>query len=278
MCCKNLDKQVVRKWTARIGRSLYSISVIVQAFLFAQYPSIYCKNKDLNALGLLALPTLIAAIVVIRRKSEREVKWLWLVWLLYVVFLLTPMVGFIFGELRNKLDTNEFFGPNILRIIICGSPVIALLLFVSAKDARKNGDLVVQLCGGIALDLFDDIEVLEVLLPNKESSLAHLPKGLEISIIVCVCSSLLLSPLEIAENKLIDYGQYKPRKKLYLCRLILQMLLVNFALLIIRMVVWLKYEHDASIFITKNFIVIVIAIINIARLRCGFDEPGKIIV
>lgn len=274
MCCKSVDKQDVRTWMARIGRSLFSISVLIQAFMFARYPSIYRKNEDLNSLCLLAIPSVVAAVVVIFRKSEREVKWLWLVWLLYVLFLLTPMVAYIFGWLRQDLDTNIFFGPNILKMIICGSPVIAVLLFVSAKDARQNGELIVQLCGGIALDLFDDIEVLEVLLPHKESSLVHLPKSLEISIIVCVCSSLLLSPLEIAENKLIEYGQYKPRKKLYLCRLILQMLLVNLALLIIRMIVWLQYEHDASIFITKNFLVIVIAIINIARLRCGFDEPA----
>ena len=272
MGCKKIDKQAVGKWSARIGRSLYSVCVIVQVFLFAQYPSIYQEEKGFNALFLLALPTVIAAVVIILRESEREVKWLWLVWALYVVFVLAPMVAWIFGWLRKELDPNEFFGPNILKMIICGSPVLAVLLFLSAKDARQNGDLIVQLCGGIALDLFDDIEVLEVIIPHKDSPLIHLPKALEVSIIVVVCISILLSPLEIAENKLIDYGEYKPRRKLYLCRLVLQALIVNFALLIIRMIIWLKYEHDASIFITKNFLLIVIAIINIARVHFDFDE------
>jgi hypothetical protein len=120
--------------------------------------------------------------------------------------------------------------------------------------------------------LFDDIEVLAVLLPENESPVRQLPNELEIAIIVCVCVSFLLSPLEIAENKRIKYGEYKPRKTLYFLRLLLQMLLVNFALLVIRLVVWLKYKHDASIFIAKNLITIVIAILNIAKLRCGFGE------
>lgn len=275
-----LRKEDVQRWMVRIGRSLYSLSVFIQAVLFVQYLSIYLEKPWLNVLMFLALPTIIAALAVICKKSEHEVKWLWLVWWFYVVFLLAPMVALIFGGLRNKLDTNVFFGPNNLKMILCGSPVIALVLLTTAKDLRENTDLVVKLCGSIALDLFDDIEVLAMLLPQKEpSSLVHLPRGLEVSIIVCVCSSLLLSSLEIAETKIKydseDQLKYKRRKTLYRCRLILQMLTVNFALLIIRLAIWLKYKHDASIFITKNFILIVIAIINIARECCSFDTTKK---
>lgn len=256
---------------------MYSVFVFIQAVLLAQYPSIYLEKKWLNVLMFLALPTIIAALAVIYKKSEHEVKWLWLVWLFYVMFLLVPMVAVIFGGLRNRLDSKEFFGPNILRMILCGSPVIALVLLTAAKDLRENTDLIVKLCGSIVLDLFDDIEVLTILLPQKEnSSLVHLPRGLEISIIVCACSSLLLSSLEIAVTK-IKYREgliYKRRKKLHWCCIIIQMLTVNFALLIIRLVIWLKHKHDASLFITKNFILIVIAIINIVK-ECNSELLEK---
>lgn len=72
----------------------------------------------------------------------------------------------------------------------------------------------------------------------------------------------MLSTLEMAEKKYDRDCGCKNKKKVYFLRLVLQMFMVNIALLVIRLVVWLKYEHNASIFIAKNVIVVVMSIIN----------------
>ncbi|XP_031558894.1 uncharacterized protein LOC116295262 [Actinia tenebrosa] len=251
------------------GRFFFVACFITQTTMFAQYPSVYLHSHWYNVLILLAVPTLVVWWLLLR-KNNKQLQQLWMVWGCYILTMIIPMVGLIYGGLRKKLDGNHFFGPNVLMMTTCGSPAIALLLLSSANDtAQDNVALFAEICCNTILDLFDDIELLDMLLSQNESTF-HLPSSLEVSILVCVCISLLLSTLEMAEKKHDRDCGCKYRKRIYFLRLLLQMFLVNIALLIIRLVVWLKYKHNASIFIAKNLIVIVMSIINMTRL--GSDE------
>jgi hypothetical protein len=120
------------------GRFMLFASLITQATMFSRYPSIYCKNELFNLMILLAVPTLIAwGLFAENCKNDNTlVKRLLVVWGLYVSTLLIPMIGLIFGGLREKLDRNQFFGPNILKMTMCGSPVIALLLITTASTTN----------------------------------------------------------------------------------------------------------------------------------------------
>ena len=147
---------------------------------------------------------------------------------------------------------------------MCGAPAIALFLLTTAKDSQRYEGSVAQLCGSIALDSFDELELLEMLLHQDGSP--HLSSHVENSIIAFVCISFFVTALEMGENE-FDGDEMKLRYDwLYVCRLVLQLLFVNFPLLVIRLVVWVKYKHDASVFIAKNGIIIVTSVMEIIRV------------
>ncbi|XP_031558925.1 uncharacterized protein LOC116295284 [Actinia tenebrosa] len=264
-------KEKVLRWTHGIGKLLFIILVFVQAIALARYPSIYWKNEWGNIMLIVMLPSLIVWYQHKKKTHEQQIDQLWKVWLAYVIPL-TVMISVIFGGLRSKLDKTHFFGPNILRMTMCITPGIALLLFITTSKARKHySELVVELCGNVAVDLFDYVEVLTALLPQSGS--VYLSDAIAGTTIALVLVSLLLSVLEISENKLQE-GKIEKNEKLYLWRLILK-IPVNLTLLIIRLVVWLKLKHDASIFIAKNMIIILIMIYNIVLYFLDKKENKK---
>ncbi|XP_020907774.1 uncharacterized protein LOC110245819 [Exaiptasia diaphana] len=246
------------------GRFLLLGILVAQAALFSHYASFYLKNNNLYALVLLVIPTICMYAYVLKEKNT-QLNWQWLVWLVYVISVLVPMLCLLFRiDFIKKLDKNDFFGPNFLKITICGAPAIAVFLLTTAKDSQQYDGAVAQLCGSIALDSFDELELLEMLLHQEIAS--HFSSGIEASIIAFVCISFFLTAMEMGENKL-DGGQMELRSnRLYLLRLVFQMLLVNIPLLTIRLVVWTKYGHDASIFIAKNAIIIATSLMEVIRV------------
>lgn len=241
------------------------------------YPNIYYKTELFFPLIGLVMPTLAAYGIIIKRyksDSHKLMKKLWIVWGFYVSALLIPMVGLIFGGLREKLDSNQFFGPNILKITMCGSPLIAFLLVSASlttksneEDERKYKDVMMRLCWDIAMDLFDDIEILEMILPQKKSII--IPVALDAIIMTCVFLSFVFSIVEMYEQTLIENPS---QSTIHACRIIVQTLLVNVVLLVIRLIVWLKYKRDASVFIAKNIMKIWISIFEILKQFGFYDD------
>ncbi|KXJ25277.1 uncharacterized protein LOC110245818 [Exaiptasia diaphana] len=256
-----------------IGRFLLFSILVAQAAIFSHYASFYLKNDNLYALVLLILPV-IGIYIFLMAENTKQLNWQWLIWLVYVIFVLVPMVILLFRiDFTKKLDKNDFFGPNFLKITICGAPAIAVFLLTTAKDSQKYEGAVAQLCGSIALDSFDELELLEMLLHQEIAS--HFTSGIEVSIIFFVCISFFLTAYEMAENKFIvddvddadEHGKVELRgQSVYILRLIFQMMFVNIPLLTIRLYVWRKYGHDASIFIAKNAIIIVTSSMEVIRV------------
>ena len=109
--------------------------------------------------------------------------------------------------------------------------------------------------------VFDGVEMLEVILDENE--LSHdIPRAFEKVIIGFVCFSFLLSTLQLLEIKL-DYGDWKPRKWTSVSRKTLQILFVNCVFLGLRLTIYLKFGKDASIFIAKNGIIIILSLLEI---------------
>lgn len=184
------------------------------------------------------------------------------------------MIGTIFGgedPIENKLDSQEFFGPNILKMTLCLSPLLLLLLLSTGTDSMSYRQLVWMLSLRIALDLFDGVEMLEVLL--EENQLSHkVPRQFEKVIIAFVCISFLLSPLQLIEVKL-RYGRWKSRKCTSALRKTFQILAVNGVFLGLRLVLSFRYGKDASIFISKNGIIILLSLFEICSTSncCGCE-------
>ena len=133
-------------------------------------------------------------------------------------------------------------------------------------------ELIWLLCLRIALDLFDTVEMLEVVLEENivhhniskelkvvlEEIIVHhnIPGSFENAIITFVCISFILSPLQLMQIKLLRPGDWRYREVTSICHKTLQTLVVNCVFLGLRLELFLEYGKDASIFIAKNGIVI----------------------
>ena len=184
-------------------------------------------------------------------------------------------IGVIFGgddPLENKLKKEEFFGPNVLKMTLCLSPVLLLLLLSTGTDSMSYIELTGMFSLRIALDLFDAVEMLEVIL--EENELSHkIPRSFEEGIIVFLCFNFLLSTLQLMEIKLDD-GDWKPRKCTSVSRKTLQILFVNGVFLVLRLILFRKYGKNASIFIAKNGIIIFLSLFEICSTCkcCGCED------
>ena len=228
----------------------FFLLLVTQSFLLVKYVVKYEGKGDIYWLFvLLFLPAIFVWLLV---TNDNHTRWLGIVWLFYTLFALTPMVGWIFGSIaiENKLDSAEAFGPNSLKAILCITPLLLLLLLQSATDTSDYRDLLKELSFTVTLDLFDGIEMLEVILDEDENP-HGIPKELEVAILAFVCGFFLLSPLELLRFKYTEYGDVKTRKKVFWIRCTFQAL-VNLAFLILRLILWFKYGRNAPIFIAKN--------------------------
>ena len=218
--------------------------------------------------------------------TEAKLSRLFYVWVLYV-FTLVVNIGILFGTIGDKLDSNKFLGPNVLKGVLCVTPPLLLLLLHNADDLDRSDerkDLVSKLSYQMAIDLFDVVDMIDIVLEDKRhgsancscanttinettptsatSSLKTIPESFGIVMVTVASLSLLMSLWQLFENKL-SRDDTKIRFRATVLRNLVEIALVNFVFLIIRLVVYAEYHRDESIFIAKNIISIVLSILEI---------------
>lgn len=156
---------------------------------------------------------------------------------------------------------------------LCLTPIILLLLLSTGTDSIVYRELIWMLSLRIALDLFDGVEMLEVIIEENEVS-HEVPKGFENAIIAFVCISFLLSPLQLIEIRLHGSGRWEFDKCTAISRTTLQIICVNCVFLGLRLALFFEYGKDASIFIAKNIIIIFLGFFEMCSMLrcCGCDE------
>ena len=275
----------------RLGRFAFLVLYGLQSYLLTSYPVVYNSNANFYALIVLFIPALLLWLCILC--DEKNLQGLFIVWLAYVWIALMPLIGIIFGgddPIENKLDSQIFFGPNVLKITLCLSPLLLLLLLSTGTDSMSYRELIWLLSLRIALDLFDTIEMLEVVLEEntihhnisrklevllEETILHHnIPRSFECAIIAFACISFILSPLQLMQVKAGDNGEWKYRKLTSFAQRTLQTLVVNCVFLGLRLALFLEYGKDASIFIAKNGIIILLSLFDICSICecCGCEE------
>lgn len=218
--------------------------------------------------------------------EKAELSCLFYVWVSYVITLVVN-IGILFGTIGDKLESERFLGPNVLKGVLCVTPPLLLLLLHNATDLDRSNerkDLVSKLCYQMAIDLFDVVDMIDIVLEDKRhgsancscanitinetnptiatSSLNTIPESFGMVMIAVASVSLLMSLWQLFENKL-SRRDTKIRFRATVLRNLVEIALVNFVFLIIRLVVYAKYRRDESIFIAKNIISIVLSILDI---------------
>ena len=273
-----------------LGRLVFFLLLLIQGGFLVAYSLDYDEVAFWVPIvqGVLFAITALVWLVLICTKPK--LRWLFYVWLSYVITLLVN-IWIIFGTIGDKLDSRKFLGPNILKGVLCVTPPLLLLLLHNADDldrsnARKH--LVSKLSFRMVVDLFDVVSMIDIVMEDKghgstsysnaniiinetqptiaTSSLTTIPESFGMVMVAVASLSLLMSLWQLFENKLSrDYTKIHFRTTVL--RNLVEMVFVDLFCLIIRLVVYVKYQKDESIFITKNIISIVWSILDI-RAHC----------
>eukprot|EP00112_Aurelia_sp_Birch-Aquarium-sp1_P008095 Seg1888.2 transcript_id=Seg1888.2/GoldUCD/mRNA.D3Y31 product="Transmembrane protein 121B" protein_id=Seg1888.2/GoldUCD/D3Y31 len=194
-------------------------------------------------------------------------------WLAYAV-LLTPRIVVLFGwQAVTRLDEKDLLGPNTLKAGAACTPLIFILLIFSHHDSKPHTIrkyYIQSLTGSIAFDLFDSLDLLEFLFLDKDDN--KFPGSLKTAVLAFACLNFFLPTLALFELKINSFtGQVSSLsfKLLYSCAFVF---LVNFPNLIMRSVLWHKYNTDVSVLLMKNVICIVIGLVEIMEYF-GDEKP-----
>ena len=273
---------------ASVGRLAVVVLLLIQCGFLTAFPVWYTGDLRLIPVALLYAPAVFYWIC-----CEAKLVETFVTWFLYVVIALIPHIAVTFALCGDELDKDNFLGPNCLKVILCITPLVFLVLVNAASDLGDHEEyrkLATMLSIQITIDLFDGVEMLDIVLDEKEHTYG-IPKEFGIAMITVACLSFLLSLVQIAENKLDedkagskDKRTVSPRKnvekKLYedkrtvsprepvdLIGNVLQIILVNLPFIVMRLVVFLMYNKDESIFIAKNGIAILFSSMQIYWIK-----------
>ncbi|XP_031568664.1 uncharacterized protein LOC116303288 [Actinia tenebrosa] len=210
-----------------------------------------------------------------REDYPDELPYAFVAWLAYTSITLVPEVAVIFKNYADDLEDVKVYGQNILKIALCITPILFLLLVNSHHNAHPHSSrkwYVDKLTGGVTLDLIDSIDLMDILFLNDFK--INLPAHLENAIIAFACINFFLPTLALLELSVNKFdGQVRPVSFQVLYSLS-YILLVNVPFSIIRLILWFEYNQDVSVFIAKNIIMTFIYIMDI-RESLGPSKPKK---
>ena len=194
-------------------------------------------------------------------QSNKEVWWVWGLWFVYIT-LYTISVGIIFGEVAHKLDTSDTYGPNCLKFVLCIAPaLLVLVLQLVISPSYRKGVLVLSVFA--ALDLFDGIEMLEIVLMQNEKEGFKLNDAVEKCIVAFACLSFVATSLGLTRNKVDGNETVEERgNPKAMCLGLLLIMFTNVPFLGLRVYVWVDCGYDASIFIAKNVVSLVVGLVE----------------
>ena len=247
-------KQLLPLELVKISRFFFFVLIIIQAFILAGFQAHYKGNGDFYGLAALFFISPIVLVIAILR--DELIHYLWLVWVCYSGALVI-MTGVIFGGIviPDQLKNDTFFGPNVLKTTLSFTPPQMLLLLNSVTD---EVEILKELYFTATLNLFDGIEMLEVLLQDTNNAI---PTAMRFAVLTAVILFFAVSFLEIFKEKIEEDGSdSKPRKRTVVVNDVFQIGL-NLLFLLLRLILWFAYEQESAIFIAKNVILLLILIL-----------------
>ncbi|CAB4028045.1 Hypothetical predicted protein [Paramuricea clavata] len=242
---------------------------IVQACIFMkfmeQHTSTASKVYWIGAGVYLAFAVAVLIVVCLSKGYAETDNQVWLVWGFWFIYILLYMisVAMIFGKVAHKLKESETYGPNFLKATLSIAPaLLVLVLQLVISPSYRRG--VLMLSGFAALDLFDGIEMLEIVLMQNEREHFDLDENVEKVIIACACFSFLVTSLGLARNRFDkDTDTVKERDDpKAVCLGLFEILLTNVPFLVLRIYVWADCGYEASIFIAKNIVSLVVGLVE----------------
>ena len=202
-----------------------------------------------------------------------ELPFAFIAWLTYAA-LLTPRIAILFsGKGSTKLKEADFLGPNTLKAGAACTPLIFILLVYAHHDAKPHTIrkyYIQSLIGGVAFDIFDSLDLLEFLFLDREEH--RFPRALTDAVLAFACINFFLPTLALFEMKLNNFTGQVSSLSFKIIYAMSFVFLVNVPNLIIRSVLWHKYNTDVSVLLMKNVICIVVGVVEIMEYF-GLERP-----
>ena len=229
---------------------------------------------------VVVVSTWVVAMWMSHRKSLRStdqakdgLKFTYIAWVVYAAHLV-PQVAILFKLTVHLLDDNRLFGPNLLKMNLCLTPMLFLFLVFGHDDAKSHSSrkyYLEKMTAAVTLDLFDSVEMLEYLFDKEKISPA-----IENSILAFSCTNIFLPTFALFElkyNKFHDSGEVSPVsfKFIYICSF---MLLVNVPFLVLRMILWHGYHLEISVLLAKNVLGVVMGLVEVCEFF-GEQRPQR---
>lgn len=242
------------KALTRFGRLTFLLLMIGQCLLLASFPAKYRNNSTWYAFLVFIVPALGLSWWWITSREEK-IRRLFYVWLSYVWFGLVPMVVIVFALIAEKMDRNQAFDSNILKISLGITPVLLLLLLNSGADPRYR-KVLTELSFAMTVDLFDGNELLRTVIDVNNANASGqfgVPRSFVKALLSFACITFLLSPVEMIGKLFL---LYRDEKDCFQCLNGGLQVCLNLTVLGLRLGIFLGYRWDASMFIAKNIIMI----------------------
>ena len=242
--------------------------MVGQCLILASFPAKYGDNSKWYAFLVFIAPALGVSWWWIT-SSEDKVRQLVYVWFSFVWIGLVPMVGIVFGLTAEKLDSNQAFSPNVLKISLGITPLLLLLLLNSGANPRYR-KVLTELSFAMTVDIFDGNELLRTVIDvnneNPAEGQSGIPRSFARALLSFACITFLLSPIEMVGKLFL---LYRDEKMCFHCLYGAIQVILNTAVLGLRLGMFLGYKWDASLFIAKNVIMIVARSLACVPAFCG---------
>ena len=242
---------------APLGLFLTTLMYFVQAFVLCSMVDFTGNIMYWIGIAVYVIIFLVALLVHTaylngHAKSDKDDKKVWMIWCLYMV-IFSISVGLIFFKGAVKLKQSDWFGPNLLKSVLCITPGL-LVLLPQLVFSRSFGQVLLTVSISAALNIFDGIEMLEIILMQHERKDFKLNDTAEYLIIIFVCMSFVVTSFCLGRTKLVRRYEIVSRSDSLTqwCKVI--EILLNISFLVLRIFVWVNSGYEASKFIAKNVI------------------------
>ena len=178
-------------------------------------------------------------------------------WKLYIGFVFVPNVMGIFGGIAFYFEEDIHpSGTNRLTLTVCATPILLLLLLITADDSfssRNHSDLVKNLSLLMVPDLIDGIEMLDSTLEGNSYGIhkSFLTLG---AVMIIVLSSFQMAEYKFVRGELMEQPIYTTTVTRHIFVIIL-----NLVFLTVRVKV-----SRSNLIIFKNCMAIIVSVIQIS--------------
>ena len=258
------------KITIILSRFLFFALMMLQCFFLASYPAEYEDTPGWYAVTILFIPA--AGFWWLINSSRNKISHVFIFWAVYTWLGLVPMIGIVFGLYGDeKFQSEGFWNPSTLKMTLCITPPLLLLIFhTTIASTEFNFRQVTECSVKATINLYDGIDLLGVLLDENVSTFG-ISKPFKNPLIAFACISYLLLPVVMA----IDYYSFGESREnilwllYYAIQVVFEMIFLG-----LRLGLNLRYGLTASIFISKNIIMVIVytrQMFNVCRC-CGSEE------